>query len=352
MLVALAIAVCCVVLLAQLSRCGTSSSPRRRVELLQLEPRVAFCGTAALQPVTAALEPAPSLAGPIIAENLTTPTLCAELDNVNIPLSVPAPQFGLSFLIEARHPVYPIGKGVTVADFSNCPEMGPSDRGPQQTTHVYDDHVATAVQAVRDPNFHQPGMRVRVGKSTLRDVHFIRIIRKIADANSWPEVLVLYSDGNLRLKPQAPHGGADPVFGSSVVVGPASRGERPVAQIRSVTYVPARRTLRVTYAAGGGAIMRILSVGRDLTRVSVNALYLASPGRPFAILRSMYVDDGNSDVDTVAWQGAGGGSSGTASVRHFQAASEERFGFGRAIWSRHNTSAPDLWVGNLKLRRR
>jgi hypothetical protein len=282
-----------------------------------------------------------------VADNLTTPTLCAEEDNVNVPLSTPQARSRVSFTIEARHPRYEIVNEGRAPDFCNCPAATFSATEPQETFKIFDDHFATAVEAVRDPNFHKPGMSVRVGKTTVRDVHFIRLIRKIADADSWPEVLVLYADGNLRLKPQSPLGGVDPVFGSSVIVGPAPRADRPVAEIQSVAFNPLKQTLRITYTGGGSASLKILAANRYVTRVQVNAKYGASPDVPFATLRSMYVAGDNSDMDSVQWIG-GAGAVAEQPVTGFTTAGGAEFLFGRANWSRHNTSAPDIWIGNVK----
>src|SRR5205814_6670028 len=170
------------------------------------------------------------------------PTMCAEEDNVNVPLFLPTPSSRFSFTVDARHPGYEVTQDHREPDFSNCPPAVSAGGGAQQTFAIYDDHAATAIVAVRDPNFHQPGMRVRVGAGSVADVQFIRVIRRIAGTDSWPEVMVLYSDGNLRLKAQASPAGVDPafgsdrVFGSSVCVGPARVGERPVAGIKILTY--------------------------------------------------------------------------------------------------------------------
>ena len=54
------------------------------------------------------------------AANLTTPTLCAEEDNVNVPLLLPAASKRFSFRVEARHPGYPVTEDHRAPDFSNC----------------------------------------------------------------------------------------------------------------------------------------------------------------------------------------------------------------------------------------
>src|SRR5205085_3783283 len=126
---------------------------------------------------------------------------------------------------------------------------------PPVTTRVLDDHVATAVDVVSDPAFYRPGMTVRVGNQTVNGASYIRIIRRIAGSDSWPEVLVMYADGYLRLKPQAQAGGGDPAFGSSVVVGPAVMADRPYADVQSIPYLPTTDSLVVTYRSGGRAVL-------------------------------------------------------------------------------------------------
>jgi hypothetical protein len=288
----------------------------------------------------------------IVAANLTTPTMCAEEDNVNVPLFLPTSSSRFSFTIDARHPAYEVTEDHRDPDFSSCPPTVLAGGGAQQIFPIHDDHISTAIVAVRDPDFHQPGMRVRVGGASVAGVHFIRVIRRIAGTDSWPEVMVLYSDGNLRLKPQAPPAGGDaafgtdPVFGSSVIVGPAPVGERPVAGIKRVAYDPSKQVFNVRYAAGRKATLRLVQADRGLTRVRVVAHYAASPHTPFATVRSMYVADGNADVDSVNWSDASGAAH-LDTIGGFQYGQGGQFLFGRTMTSRHNTSAPDILVGGL-----
>ena len=62
--------------------------------------------------------------------------------------------------------------------------------------------------------------------------HRLVLNRKIADAASWPEVLVVYQDGNVRVKPHPPAEVADVCFGSSVIIGPAAEDpQRPYVDV-------------------------------------------------------------------------------------------------------------------------
>ena len=106
--------------------------------------------------------------------------------------------------------------------------------------------------------------------------------------SEWPRFFVLYMDGNLRLIPHPPEGMARVCFGSSVIVGPAAMSARPIAEIVSVRYLSASKTMEVDYAAGGSAILTLQEVDRTLARVGVTVNYGTVP--PFATFRSMFVE--------------------------------------------------------------
>lgn len=165
-----------------------------------------------------------------LASKASTVTLCAEDDNVNIPISGDV----TSFFVEATNPIYPIGVDNCKPDFSGCPP-GTNQNCTETFSKIYDDgtHV---VQTVRLSCWWLPdGMTVTVNSGEPHtQVHFVAIYRKIADQSSWPQFLVLYADGNMRLKPHPPAGVEDVCFGSSVIIGPAARAARPFVQISSV----------------------------------------------------------------------------------------------------------------------
>src|SRR5437870_4366333 len=60
-------------------------------------------------------------AAAMFSSNGSTPTLCAEEDNVNIPMAIAKGRHHVSFTIEATHPRYDIGEDHRDADFTNCP---------------------------------------------------------------------------------------------------------------------------------------------------------------------------------------------------------------------------------------
>jgi hypothetical protein len=170
----------------------------------------------------------------------------------------------------------------------------------------------------------------------------VRIHRRIPGTNEYPEFLALYMDGNLRFIPHPPVGRPSVCYGSSVLVGPATPGSRPFAEISSARYVSTSRTLVVSYAAGGSATLDVSEVDRTRARVAVHVAYPTGE-QPFATVRSMYVTDGNADVDHIRFLDIDGNEQ-TQPILGFTEAVGRDWLFRRATRSVHNTSAPDLSI--------
>lgn len=273
------------------------------------------------------------------ATNSSTATLCAEDDNINIPLTGRVS----SFVVEATHPTYVVGADSCLANLTSCSIGGTGYPFPPGVFKLFDDHV-TVVEAVRENVWWRPnGMTVSVDSDTpVSDIHYVRVYRKIADANQWPQFFALYMDGNLRLKPQAPAGQSDVCFGSSVIVGSAAPASRPIAEIASVRYVSSTQTMEVLYQAGGSAVLNLSEVDRTKARVRVTVDYPTATW-PFATFRSMYVAAGNADVDRVSWKDASGSIDDSA-ILSFAGGDGTEFFFYRQARSQHNTSAPDTHI--------
>jgi hypothetical protein len=73
--------------------------------------------------------------------------------------------------------------------------------------------------------------------------------------------------------------------------------------------------------------------------IRVGLGYPLSSRQPAAIFRSMFVADGNADVDRIQ------SNAGTAGILSFTEVTGPYFTFMRAVRSVHNTSAPDLRIG-------
>lgn len=273
------------------------------------------------------------------ATNRSTPTLCAEEDNVNIPFWGKVD----SFAVEATHPTYDVGTDNCGADFSNC---SPSN----ETTYTFSpgrfklfDDGETVVEAVREDKWWRPnGMTVSVNILTpVINIHYVVISRKIIGVNEWPQFFVLYMDGNLRLIPHPPVGRNSVCFGSSVIIGPAPLATRPIAEITSVKYISTSKTMEVTYKTGGSAILSLKEVNRSMARVQVAVKY-PTDTMPFTTFRSMYIDGTNADVSRVNWKDTSGGVHDDA-IMTFQGGTEKWI-FYRSTRSRHNSSAPDITI--------
>jgi hypothetical protein len=286
-----------------------------------------------------------------LAENHTAADDCAEVDNVNVPLFSRGNSEPISsYVIEARHPKYEFDEDFTEAVWTGWDDPEQEDfrfKHPGRFT-IYDDGV-TAVIAVRKAKWWRPHGMTAIGEQdTVLDAHRVVVHRRIG--REYPEVLVLYQDGNLRLKPlpRVDQPGGVNAFGSSVVVGPAPTSDRPIAEVSAVQYLRDSNSLEIIYCSGESANLRLDAVTRESTRVEVKVNYATSPGVAFATIRSMYLADDNADVERVAWTGADR-QLGDQHVTAFGRVQGSEFLFKRdTVSTKHNTSAPDIWIGNFE----
>lgn len=274
------------------------------------------------------------------ADNRSYCTTCAEEDNINIPLYGPDIS---QFRIVATHPIYPFTTDNCAADFSGC---GLTTFAPQAVTcqPLWDDGL-NVITVCNDSDWWRPQtMTVMVGSDSLTG-HRLVWNRKIADEASWPEVLVWYQDGNLRLKPHPQPGRADVCFGSSVIVGPAVPDDlRPFVELESIVVDPEAMSLDATYLDGGTAHLE-LAVDRTQAQVEVMAAYETAVS--LATFRSMYVADDNADVarvETAVGDYALLDLSASDWSVAWSALSGPRWFFYREAASNHNTSAPDILI--------
>lgn len=274
------------------------------------------------------------------ADNLSYCTTCAEEDNINIPLYGP----GVTrFRMVATHPTYEFTTDNCAADFSGCKltTSAPED----VTCQTLLDDTINVISVCTDDNWWRPYMMtVTVGSNSLAG-HWLVWNRKIPDENSWPQVLVYYQDGNMRLKPHPPLGRADVCFGSSVIVGPAVPDvDRPFIDLQTIVVDPAAMALDVTYQNGESAHLE-MAVDRDQTQMEVWAVYDTAVS--FATFRSMFVAEDNADAARVTTAVADYAlldvSKSDWSVPWTTVSGPSWF-FYRPISSTHNTSAPDILI--------
>jgi hypothetical protein len=299
---------------------------------------VARCAVA----LAALAAPCAFAADPIAVEvvNASTPTLCAETDNVYLKLTSAAVR---RFTIEAEHPAYAgtIVADRTAPDFRNCDMAAdPVHRAEPRRVTIYETGEMQLIGHTF-PGFWRPAaVPVRVGSRVETGLHLLQLFVKYRERTE--EVLVLYpADGYWRARPLPPANLSYSAYGSSFLVGPVETQGRPFVDIRDVAFDPATLTFRLAFARGGEATLRLDVV--DLEHIGLDVTFdTPIAARPFAALRSMFVTEINADAARVAWRVPGGKAYEEAPVMSFGRADALELWAGRRLPSRHNMSAPDM----------
>lgn len=311
------------------------------------------CSPAHRSPLLEQLGDRRLLAGLVDFANLTFATACAEVDNVAVEVRPANRAQAISaFTVTTTHPVYDYLVDHRDPDFTNCSgDLGDDTlySYAEQERKLFDDGN-TAVWAVSEAAFWRPtAMTLRVGDEEATDVHYLRVIKKVADEDSWPEVLVFYTDGYLRLKPHAKPGQGDPIFGSSLQIGPSTDSTRPFADVREAVFDPSSDRLTVSYVSGETATLTIEHVNRSEARIRVTTDFPVHAEASTAVLRSMFVAPGNSDADHVSYVDADGATH-DAAILEFLGAQATQLKLARnEPPSIHNTSAPDYLLSDFEL---
>lgn len=287
------------------------------------------------------------------ANNLSSCTTCAEEDNINIPLYAPGVT---TYYITATHPAYidtvPYDAAECAEDFSGC-------SGAARINQVTDDPCLAAPAAYDDGIdvlrvCQEPGwwrtsaMDVSINGSPVITGHRLvwNKVVAISGTNTYPQFLVLYEDGNLRLKPQPPPGRIDTCFGSSVIIGPAPEASRPFADIEQMDIDVVHNKITLHYAGGGSAVLWI-EVNQTYAMLTVAPEY--DTNLPFATFRSMYVSAANNDVSLLQTNRAGHaflqGNVASWTV-DWQTLAGYSWFFYRDQPSQHNVSSPDIHIAS------
>jgi hypothetical protein len=271
--------------------------------------------------------------------NASEPTLCAEHDNVTLDLtSEKVRRFG----VEAAHPAY-IGALVAdraAADFSQCDFAADPAAGRKSERVTLYETEEWQLVGHRQQAFWRPGgVPVRVGDRVETGLHLLQLWRRFEERAE--EVLVLYPpDGYWRARPLPPAHLRWSAYGSSFLVGPIETAGRPFVDLAGIAFDPVALSFELKFARGGAANLRLAKLDRE--RVVLDITLDPVLGRPFAALRSMFVMETNADVARIAWREPGGKAWREQSIDRFERASAVELWAGRAIPSRHNSSAPDL----------
>lgn len=285
----------------------------------------------------------------VIVENKTRPTACAEEDNVSMVLRG---QGIASFRVEALQPSYiaTIEKDVTAPDFSGCNFDGgahptdPSYKFKPRRVVLYDGPQWMIV-GMTLPTFWRPNrVPVRVGARSGNDFHLVQIFAKTREKDKKPmEAMVLYpADGYWRIKPLPLPRFGDGVYGSSFLMGPVQDDGRPVVNISSISIQTQPLSLRLRFASGGSALVKVAEISEERTTLDVSLHPATQKSRPFAVLRSMYVSVDNADVSELTWQATRSAASQTRPLPEVSSIEAAQVRFARTVPSRHNTSAPDI----------
>jgi hypothetical protein len=245
-------------------------------------------------------EKADSVSSPILGFilNDSSTTLCAEEDNINMPLYY---KNVTAYRIIATHPTLlteMIDKG---KNCTNCPKYVNFTTRAQK---IYDDKNVIIETVIETPWWrYWHGMNVSIkGDVPKCNVTYFRIYKLIdKTVGDYPQVFVLYEDGNARIIPQPPIGMEKVTFGSSVILGATEKQERHFVDIDLVDIDPQNLSMDILYKDKTKSHVE-LQVNRSVNTVEVSNITFDTSNHPFARFRSMWVKDGNADIDHIRTQ--------------------------------------------------
>jgi hypothetical protein len=279
--------------------------------------------------------------------NTSEPVLCAEKDNVAINFASPEVK---SFRIEAVHPAYIGGlrQDRWEPDWTACEDISEETSTkphPTMTTLWEDENVR--IMGLSFTEFWRPSdVTVTIGNRVERNIHLMQLLKKRNGRTD--EVLVIYpGDGYWRIKPLPPPHLEWSSYGSSFLVGPVEFDQRPVVNLKDVSFDPKTMTFTLTLAQGGQALVAVRELNEERLALDV-AFEQGVSGHPFAALRSMYVTEFNADVARIAAREEKARSWREEPIMNFQNAKATDVWMGRLVPSRHNTSAPDMMFNHFR----
>jgi len=191
------------------------------------------------------------------------------------------------------------------------------------------------------PAFWRPSTaKVRIGDRVEEGLHMLQVWLLRTDGAE--EVLVLYpQDGYWRPRPMTPPTMRNTGYGSSFLVGPIDREERPHVKFKEVSFDPKTRTFTLQFEKGGSATVRMVKA--DSNRLALDVAFdKGIENGPFAMLRSMYVTEFNNDMARVAVREREAKGWREDNVMKFKKAHATDIWMGRLSPSQHNTSSPDV----------
>ncbi|KAH3847738.1 uncharacterized protein LOC127873686 [Dreissena polymorpha] len=211
-------------------------------------------------------------------------------------------------------------------------------------TEVYNDGK-TVIEVVKVDLWWRvnQSMTVTISNTGRTDygVHFFRVYQRVPWlSDGWSQVFVMYQDGNIRILPIPPHGLDWIPFGSSVIIGQTNPADvRPCAPIDHVNINTDTLQLTLHYADGGVVTMKVESLVKETRLLISNATFFRPRNLyPFFTFRSMYVSDGNGDLNRIS---ADDGHNYSI-IEPWGSLPGMLFAFYRQCISKHNTLSPDI----------
>jgi hypothetical protein len=275
-------------------------------------------------------------------KNESEPVLCAEKDNVALSF---ANKDVRSFRIEAAHPVY-LSVGMRdnfEADWTACDMAAdPAYKAvaPPRKVTLFDDNDLWIVGYTFPTFWREATANVRIGDRVEHSIHMLQVWVLRTDGSE--EVLVLYpQDGYWRPRPMAPKGFRNTAYGSSFLIGPVEIDGRPLVKIKEVSFDPKFRAFKMDFERGGSAVVQISTIDTDKLALDV-AFDRPIDGRPFAMMKSMYITEFNNDVARIAVRDKGAVSWREEHIMSFKGATATDIWAGRLSPSQHNTTSADL----------
>jgi len=279
--------------------------------------------------------------------NASEPVLCAEKDNVAINFASPSVK---SFRIETVHPAYmgSLRQDRWEPDWTACEDISEeTSTKPHPAMHTLYEDDRMRIMGLTFSEFWRPtDVTVTIGGKVSRDVHLLQLLKK--HEGKAEEVIAMYpGDGYWRIKPLPPQHLEWTAYGSSFIVGPVEIDQRPVANLRDVTFDPQDMRFTLTFAKGGKAHVEVVDLNEE--RMALDVTFdQAISGMPFATLRSMYVTEFNADVARIAVREEKARAWREEMIMDFREAAATDAWMGRLVPSRHNTSAPDMMFNRFR----
>lgn len=277
----------------------------------------------------------------VAVANKSEPELCAEKDNINLEFTSPLVR---SLRIQAVHPSY-IGQIVVdrwAPDFTSCDMSHDPSFVAQARRVTFFENERMWLTGHVYPSFWRPAkVPFRVGDRVEQGLHVVQLW--MLHNERAEEVLVVYpQDGYWRARPLPPAHLRWSAYGSSFLIGPVEVQERPVVDLKDISFDPATKTFTMNFARGGSAKLTVDTLDPDRIILDVSYDGAMQGGLPFAAMRSMYTTEYNADVARVAWRTKSGKGWGESPIMTFPGAEAVELWAGRTVASRHNTSAPDM----------